>query len=908
MTQTEAENRADVRLSGRELARQRRKAMAVQGKPAVKGGRQTDAATGSREQSSTPLRRESAVKTVRAPAKAIAPSGRATARHRREAMARAGKAELPHARTAAEATRQARRSAPSGSSSAPLQPDEAACSCGCQDSGGDRRPARESTESVAPRRAAPTAGRSLTPREISERMARNQVQNGGREIARARRKALTQEGKAGLRRAAQATRIAKYLPEKDWRSVIEKGVTGRQVAMQRRKVRALTGRGESDANRKVADRRPAERRAARAVTAPPKVEEGHTLSGHTITGTMVERAGQVTGNESGSCRAITGTEYIGIEQFDAFCQSRPESGPTKVTLSRTLQGRAVSGTDVAPRPSVTGTEQGACRELTGTQYLSADFFESVCSTKPRQPADKLGVTTTDKGRPLTGALVSRQSRVTGGEAGSAREITGTRYGRSRDGVEAPGKVAVTHTAGGSSVTGTALGHSVRITGDESGACRAVSGTEYLSAEQYTEICASEAPPRSPRKVSVMSTSHEQSITGSAVGRDRKVTGGEAGSCRAITGTPYFNSQDFGEACAVQAPSKVGTALTQGGLQVSGTEVRPDPKMTGDEEGRCALVTGTDYVGAQDLRTACEESTPADHPVAKSRADQTWRGETVTGSAFGRSNRVTGNEAGSCAPISGSSYIGRDQYVRYCEPQSAEEQLARVPTRGVVSAADVTGDRPGAGGSAMTGDERGACEPITGTPYLGADNMSAECATGDTASGRYFSRHGSEAPTPQSPAPQTFSVASPARQAFEEREGRDITGARVGGERITGSSNRAQGLITGTPEFRHRETLSQSVQAEQAAETERQRLTGEAAQRSARITGDAWGTQSRVTGTEGHFAMSRNQTQRGAPRGEGRSAQGFRAVERPEVPESRVTGSAGATQRGAVVTVSGGARG
>ena len=32
---------------------------------------------------------------------------------------------------------------------------------------------------------------------------------------------------------------------------------------------------------------------------------------------------------------------------------------------------------------------------------------------------------------------------------------------------------------------------------------------------------------------------------------------------------------------------------------------------------------------------------------------------------------------------------------------------------------MTGQQPGVGGT-MTGDRKGACEPLTGTPYVGAD--------------------------------------------------------------------------------------------------------------------------------------------------------------------------------------------
>jgi hypothetical protein len=76
-----------------------------------------------------------------------------------------------------------------------------------------------------------------------------------------------------------------------------------------------------------------------------------------------------------------------------------------------------------------------------------------------------------------------------------------------------------------------------------------------------------------------------------------------------------------------------------------------------------------------------------------------------------------------------------------------------------------------------------------------------------------------------------------------------------------------------------------------------------------VTGDTWNAKSRVTGTEGASSLSRNPTERGNPRGMGMNAALFREkIERPALPESRITGSSGATSKGAAVTLSGGARG
>jgi hypothetical protein len=120
-------------------------------------------------------------------------------------------------------------------------------------------------------------------------------------------------------------------------------------------------------------------------------------------------------------------------------------------------------------------------------------------------------------------------------------------------------------------------------------------------------------------------------------------------------------------------------------------------------------------------------------------------------------------------------------------------------------------------------------------------------------------------------------------------------------------NKASGLITGTPEFRHRDAAAKEAEEAEAI-TAARRLTGEGSQAGPAITGDAWNAATRVTGTEGASTLSRNVALRGQPRGAGVNAQQFKELERPEVPESRITGSAGNTGRGAIVTLSGGARG
>jgi hypothetical protein len=601
--------------------------------------------------------------------------------------------------------------------------------------------------------------------------------------------------------------------------------SGRLVAMQRRRALSLTGRAGCSTS---AAARPDRRVKARdAKPAPARVEQGHAPSGQTITGTTVERSPKVTGNEAGSCRPVTGTQYAGAEQFDTFCSARLQPGPETVAGAQ-------------------GEKSAAAGDSTA------------------DPA---------------------------GASGDRGELHG-----------APQKVGITHTAMGNVVTGTVVGRSPRATGDEAGTCKPVTGTEYLAAEQFRDWCRAK-PPAKPHKVSVMSSRSGQTVSGTPVDRSAKVTGNEVGSCRAVTGSQYYNSVDFADLCQANGPRKVGQMQTLGGRTVTGSEVAPSPKLTGDESFQCHAVTGTDYISPRQLEAVClPGKVPDTQPVSKVAVDSTLRGQPITGSAVGRAAKVTGDEAGACTPVSGTPYVGQGQYAGFCPPSSVEAQSARVRDSAVIPATAVTGDRPGAGGSRVTGDERGACKAVSGTPYLGADNIPPRC----TGSGRFVARAGAAEKPPRPPPPKSFSIVSPAHQA-RERCGYAVTGSSTSTERITGPVNKADGLITGTPEFRHGEESRRQGESPQRPAAAL-RLSGEGSQQGRQVSGDAWDSAVRVTGTEGASSAARNPTMRGQTRGAGVDALKFREIQRPAVPDSNVTGSAGNTRKGATVTVSGGARG
>ncbi|ODU50069.1 MAG: carboxysome structural protein CsoS2 [Thiobacillus sp. SCN 63-374] len=561
------------------------------------------------------------------------------------------------------------------------------------------------------------------------------------------------------------------------------------AAQQRRIDQSLRGRGDA----------PPCRPCGRMQPEPPKVEFGTTLAGTPVSGNQVERTVSVTGNESGSCRAITGTEYIGTEQFSQFCKSVPAPSPSKVGASSTSRGGRVTGTEVGRSDKVTGDETGTCKRVTGTEYMAAEQAGEFCGTSPEPRPEKAGFGMTARKNAISGSDLAREVDVTGGEHGANRAITGSAYTdttplRSKSG-DAPKKVETSHTSAGGAVSGTQLGRSSKISGAEQGACKRVTGSDYLSAEEFSSFCRAE-PYQSPAKVGVSRTLKGQDVSGTQIGRSSSVTGDEYGACKPVTGTAYIGADQYADFCAARVVAEAANRTRLGrNAELTGIQPGPDVRLTGNARGECQTVSGSPYMGDVQQATAC----------------------------------------------------GR--------PPMATHYRARAPEI-ASSSADVTGNAMAAPGNRQPGD---------------------------------------------------FSVASPARTA-QDSETRRITGSAFGSTgRITGSLARAAGLVSGTPEFRYRdggEPVAAVVGA--AAEPAPDRITGEGRERS--VTGDAWDRSGRVTGTEGRSAASRNPTQRGESRGSVMNARVNREIEHPALAPGRVTGSSGNSTAGSAVTLSGGARG
>ena len=725
----------------------------------------------------------------RSPARPIANPSRDLVLSRREALSKRGKradTSRDRTRTDLAKTDLAKPTAkPTAKHSLAANPQPAAPAAAA------KRPAGQSPSLTSlSSRAGQGNDRRVTPKRSAQR-------DPSRALALARREALSKRGKSANAPTSTSAATLSRQGNPD--------MSARELSQKVRELRAKVGSAGTSRNGGTRPSGPNRHGSKQAVAADAhwKVGVSETSSGQVVTGTQANRSPKTTGNEAATCRPITGTEYLGAEVFQAFCQSGPvATQPAKVRVSATTHGNRVTGNEVGRSEKVTGDEPGTCKNITGTEYVSANQSATYCGGSNPSPR-KVGRSQTVGGQPVSGVMVGRSSNVTGDEPGSGRQLTGTQYvggDQSQVGGRAPTKVASLHTLRGTGITGTHVGRSEHVTGDEPGSCRLVTGDEYVGSQQFSEFCGTKPAPEA---------------------------------------------------------AKVGFSVTN-------------------------------------------------------------KAQVVSGTRTGRSSNVTGDEPGTCKVVTGTPYAGLEQAGDFCSSKAVGEIRQRTPVRG---ANRMSGIQPGIGG-ALTGSGRGACEAVTGTPYIGNDQLLAACGAAAEQDSDFPQPLGGTQPW------QQFSIQSPSRAAHLARE---RTGGVTGtsyeqGSRITGPFDLAGGMVTGTEQFRFDRRGSQQARGPlvqpaalvqvaplakaapvgEQGERPTSRVTGEGISAGLKITGDDWDRGDRVTGTEGVSARRRNPTRPGSMQAMP-SFQAKRNEEKPE-PVCRVTGSSGSTTAGSLITVSGGARG
>ena len=291
--------------------------------------------------------------------------GRKASLARRAAMSGGGKKAIQsHDRTRtadsggkaqAQTTAPAAAPAPQAGTAADAVTEKKGCGCGCDGTRAECK-TRMNTSTTTP-----VVNGSAAIQKARQAISRSV----GRAASLARREATSTRGKSGVGKngvsAAQTARAG------------NPNLSSRDLSKALREQRSTNGAAGQKKSRPSGRVRPGKGGDAGAAQDQPwKVGASETVQGQTVTGTMVGRSTSVTGDEPSTCRAITGTEYLGADIFRDFCQTDPAASTArKVVVTTTSHGNAVSGNRIGRGEKVTGNEPGTCKNVTGNEYISA---------------------------------------------------------------------------------------------------------------------------------------------------------------------------------------------------------------------------------------------------------------------------------------------------------------------------------------------------------------------------------------------------------------------------------------------------------------------------------------------------------------------------------------------------------
>ncbi|QCU89466.1 CsoS2 family carboxysome shell protein [Thiomicrorhabdus sediminis] len=534
----------------------------------------------------------------------------------------------------------------------------------------DREPLVEVSERKPVATSTPTRP---TDSKVAVKAEAKSSESSGRSMARAWRKAGA-KGKAG-----QSAYKSKGTQSGALAKMANPDASTREIARKIRAERCSRGKAGCATAETASSKKSRQSKASR--TAPEKVGESNTLSGQRVSGTQVGQGRKaMTGAETGACQLVSGTEYLGTEEFANNCDSTPNAKPAKVTQTQTTRGQTISGNEVGRSKSVTGDESGTCSAVTGSEYLPADQSALFCGGQAPTKAASTGFSVMSQP-----SQANTGSKVTGGDSYKSQSVTLRPN-------SAPEKVVASKTAMGMTTTGTQVGRLENVTGSEKGVCKNVSGTGYQSAEEAQEYCDKPAA-STANKVTTSGTSRGQSITGDrSGGYDNNMTGAEAGSCKAVTGTSYMGTEQLAT-CSAEQQQEAQQRMRQGiNHAVSG--VQPGPVgLTGAQKGACTLVSGTHYQGNDQTAMVCDsanaaqpgqsdfpqmmnsamQAAPMAAPVQEAPVEQ--QASRITGDGWDRGSKVTGTEGpwaaqrnSSLRGTKGQAPMGASQY----RPASMEE--------------------------------------------------------------------------------------------------------------------------------------------------------------------------------------------------------------------------------------------
>ncbi len=382
--------------------------------------------------------------------------------------------------------------------------------------------------------------------------------------------------------------------------------------------------------------------AAKLVYAP-KVVESTTGGGQRVTGSRIGRGQSVTGDERGTIQPVSGTQYVEVGVGGSW-----RAGGPKVGFSKTVGGLTVSGTMVRSAVAITGDEAAGAKMTGRVDQSPADDLTARASQGGSLP--------TQYSRP-TGA---RATAFAGG-SGLARAAAGSRE-RQRD-------RAAEATGGGVAITGSALCHSKKVTGDLGGPTRNVTGNRFM------------APARR----------------------------------QAAAGEPQMQPM----ADPVSTPKPI--ALSIGGQRVSGLDVEHNMRVTGDAPGSCAALTGSQYQGPATTDTYCGTDT------ATRRRMQARASKAVTGNTALHAEGVTGTGKGAGRDITGTRYFSAPEAPAAMPSNPVAELDSRFSIRTPQRSAQLSPPRADVGEDRITGSFAAGGGKLTGNVEFQMRRRTAEAS-------------------------------------------------------------------------------------------------------------------------------------------------------------------------------------
>jgi len=463
---------------------------------------------------------------------------------------------------------------------------------------------------------------------------------------------------------------------------------------------------------------------------------------------------QVTGDEQGAYLPVSGTQYIGASDG-----APARSGGPKVGLTRTVGGVIVSGTVMRGKVRVTGDEPGGSIAITGEADQNANDDVTPRAQENAPVTSQFNRQMDPHGQSVFGTNVGRSAKSFGSRE---RERT------------AP----LESTENGLAITGSAVGRGGRVTGDEDGVCRHVTGNQYLTPARAQAECGGSGGGTSPAsqggvarrdpvtgaKVSVAQTWGQQRLTGSNVEHDPRVTGDAAGSCSTITGTPYQGAGTIHGWCEPHVAAAAEHQLPRRAAiaAVTGNVPKHSDSVTGTGRGAARDITGSPYfrapseaasTGSEDAITGIDArfsvSSPQRTAQLRTRAAKAAQLATEVGQPSGAS------EVAGAPSITGSFAIGRDRVTGNAEFHFK----SRSATDPNATAARLR----------LSGEGRAEGTPVTGWSWSEQSNVTG--TEGSTAAERN--------PSERAGKPQAFSGARRFKTLAKHEETKQLVTGLLG---------------------------------------------------------------------------------------------------------------------------------